>query len=296
MSARGTYGFKLQPNGNLTNSPDNLERLRRLFRDGAIIKGKFGPGEAGDFDHGSWHILCHLAAGSGVFDRNNSRLWVGITHKGIRDEYEATVSYRLGETLKIVPLDSGGGQELIRGATLLGFIEGSSCGHILAREIKDSPSVFNGWRRQDFDRHVRSNKPGGTVWEHWCTTRDLRQSNKAGDTLLRGYLALIAALGGQFIAAVARGRRTHEHPLQLSALVKAGLLTETEATWNTSPLPISKEIQKMLYEARPADNVSAAEKLEWPAGKTPCYFMFQRGIGFWNPEASVREDLIRFNS
>jgi hypothetical protein len=296
MPNRGTYRFELSLNENLVDSPSNLERLRKLFRDGTIIKENFGPGDPGDFDNGSWHILCHLAAGAGVFARDGGRLWVGITHKGSSDEYEATVNYRIGSELETVRLDSAAGQDLLRTAIVLGFVEGSSCGHVLARGIKDSPTVFNGWRRQDFDKRVRSNKPGGTVWEHWCTTRDLRPSNKAGDSLLRGYLTLIAALGGLFVAAVARGRRSHEHPRQLCALVKAGVLSETEATWDTTPLCISKDIQKILYEARPAEYVAAAEKLQWPVGRTPYYFMFTRGIGFWSPAASVRQDLASVNS
>jgi hypothetical protein len=124
----------------------------------------------------------------------------------------------------------------------------------------------------------------------------LRPTNKAGDSLLKSYLTLIAALGGLFVAAVARGRRSHEHPLQLCALVKAGVLSHVEATWETTPLPIPKDIQKVFYEARPADFVAAAGKLPWPMGRTPCYFMFTRGIGFWSPAASVRQDLASFDS
>jgi hypothetical protein len=294
MRDGGTYGFDLQQNGNLVDSPGNLERLRGLFRDGKIIGEKFGPGEPGDFANGSWHILCHLAAGAGVLTRGGSPLWVGITHKGFADEYEATVSYRVGNGIRAVRLDSAAGQDVLRVSAGLGFVEGSSCGHVLARGVKDSATAFNGWRRQDFDRRVKSREPGGTVWEHWCTTRDLRPSNKTTDSLLRAYLTSVAALGGLFVAAVARGRRSHEHPLQLCALVKAGFLSEAEATWDITPLPIPEAIQKVLYEARPADYVAAAEKLQWPEGEKPCYFMFKRGIGFWSPAASVKQDLASF--
>lgn len=294
MSVRGTYGFELKSNGYLIDNSQNVERLRRLFRDDTIIKGKFGPGEPGDFDYGSWHILCHLAAGAGVYDRNNRRLWVGITHKRSRDEYAATVSFRDNKEIKIIALDSAKGQELIKGARLLGFIEGSSCGHILARGVIDPPSLFNGWSRQDFDQRVKSKKEGGTVWEHWCTTRDIRESNTVGNTLLRGYLTLVATLGGKFVSAVARGRRSHEHPLQLCALVKAGVLTDAEAIWETAPLIIPKNIQKLLYEARPEDYVRAAEELSWPQTEISCYFMFKRGISSWNQTAAVRADLASF--
>jgi hypothetical protein len=295
MPDRGTYGFELKLNGNLADNPANLERLRALFRDGSIIGGSFGPGNQGDFDNGSWHILCHLAGGAGVLSRDGARAWVGITHKGSPDEYEATVAYRDSGGLRKLPLASQAGQAFLQTSVVLGYIEGSSCGHILAREANDSVQIFNTWRRQDFDKRTGSSAPGGTVWEHWCTTRDLRPSNRPGDSLLRGYLVLVSALGGLFVAAVARGRRSHEHPRQLCALVKAGVHTTQQATRDTTPMPIPKDVQKKLYEARPAEYLTAAEKLQWPPSRIPGYFMFARRISEWSPTAKVREDLARFN-
>lgn len=296
MSGRGTYGFEVQPNENLVDSPNNLERLRNLFRDTKIISGRTGPGEAGDFDNGSWHILCHLAGGAGVYRLEGQYFWVGITHKESVDEYEATVTFRDSSEIRTINLKLAESQELVKKASLQGFVEGSSCGHILARAAKDSSSVFNGWRRQDFDKPGWSKKPGGTVWEHWCTTRDIRGSNAVSNSLLGAYLTLIANLGGRFVAAVARGRREHEHPFQLCALVKAGVLTDIEATWDTLPLSIPADVQKKLYEARAVDYVKAAELLKWNQANTPRYFMFKRGINSWNPSAMVRADLTLFDS
>jgi hypothetical protein len=296
MPKRGLYGFEIQPNGNLADNDANLELLRKLFRDGTIIQGKFGPGNPGDFDLGSWHIFCHLAGGSAVLELGGQKLWVGVTHKGFPDAYEASVVSRAGGSVSRVGLGSDAGKAKIAQATLLGFIEGSSAGHVLARNIRDLQGAYNGWPRQDFDQGVWSRKEGGTVWEHWCTTRDLRQTNVPGDTLLRAYLSLVSAFGGRFVAAVARGRRSHEHPFQLCALVKAGLLTADEAAWDCTPLPIPGKVQRLLYEARPEEYLKAAEKLEWPRGANPSYFMFKRCIQQWSPSAAVRTDLAAFPS
>ncbi len=66
--------------------------MRALFRDVGIINGDWGPGRAGDFDHGSWHILCHLAGASGVPESSSGRAWCGITHVPASDTYQATDS------------------------------------------------------------------------------------------------------------------------------------------------------------------------------------------------------------
>lgn len=296
MPNRGLYGFEIQPNGNLADTDANFELIRRLFRDGSIIQGRYGPGNPGDFDFGSWHILCHLAGGSAVLELDGRKAWVGILHKGFPDAYEARLVFGDGNNVSILGLKTEAGK--VKGAqgSLLGFIEGSSAGHVLARGIRDPRGTYNGWLRQDFDKNVWSRKEGGTVWEHWCTTRDLRQTNVPGDSLLRSYLTLASALGGRFIAAVARGRRSHEHPLQLCALVKAGLLTADEAAWEGTPLPIPGKIQRRLYEARPAEYLNAAEGLDWPRGTSPSYFMFKRCLQFWSPSSAVRDDLAAFAS
>ncbi|MGA2531433.1 MAG: hypothetical protein ABSG19_00210 [Candidatus Aminicenantales bacterium] len=294
MPNRGLYGFAIQPTGNLVDNDANFELLRKLLRDGSIINGKFGPGNAGDFDYSSWHIFCHLAGGSAVFDSAGQKLWAGLAHKELPDAYEASVVFRDGGNVSTVGLETEAGRAKLAQSIPLGFIEGSSAGHVLARGTRDPKTSYNGWLRQDFDHSTWSNKEGGTVWEHWCTTRDLRQTNVPGDSLLRGYLTLVSAVGGRFISAVARGRRSHEHPLQLCALVKAGFLTAEEAAWETAPLPIPAKIQRLLYEARPGEYLKAAEILDWPRGPQPSYFMFKRCINLWSPSSAVRADMTSF--
>ena len=113
MPNRGLYGFEIQPNGNPADTDANLELLRKLFRDGTIIQGKFGPGNPGDFDIGSWHILCHLAGGSAVLDLGGQKLWAGITHKGFPDAYEASLVSRDGGGLSVLNLKSDAGKAKI---------------------------------------------------------------------------------------------------------------------------------------------------------------------------------------
>ncbi|HCS48524.1 MAG TPA: hypothetical protein DIW61_09820 [Candidatus Aminicenantes bacterium] len=105
---------------------------------------------------------------------------------------------------------------------------------------------------------------------------------------------MAATFGGLFIAALARGRRSHEHPLQLCALIKAGLLTADEAGWDSTPLPIPGRVQRLLYQARPAEYLRAVESLDCPRGGGPSYFMFKRYIKHWSPAADVRADLMTF--
>jgi hypothetical protein len=103
-------------------------------------------------------------------------------------------------------------------------------------------------------------------------------------------LTLVSRLGGRYVAAVARGRREHDHPTQLVALVKAGLLTCDEASWNVSPEPIPQSAQDLLYEARPANALQAAELLPFTLDAQK-YFMFQRRISRWSQTDDVRRDL-----
>jgi hypothetical protein len=290
MPTRGKYDFEVDGKGALVDSAANLEKLRKLFRDGDIIDENWGPGDEGDFDHGSWHILCHLAGGSGVLDTTSGRAWCGITHVAATDRYQATLTHRRAGAAVTVALGSGEGAALAQGATRLGFIEGTSVGHIAARGVNDPPRAFNGWPRQSFDQDIGSDEDGGTVWEHWATTRDIRPSSEMGTSVLQAYLTLTSRLGGRFVAAVARGRREHNHPEQLVALVKAGFLTADEATWDVKPDPVPRAAQDLLYTARPADALAAAEVLPFTAG-TQHYFMFQRRIRRWSKTAAVRRDL-----
>jgi hypothetical protein len=290
MPTRGTYNIETDNNGELVDNTANLDKLRKLFCDGAIINGNWGPGNDGDFDNGSWHILCHLAGGSGVLNTGSGRAWCGITHLSAADAYQASLVYRRNGSAVTVPLGGAEGSSLANGAQVLGYIEGSSIGHVAARGVNDPPNAFNGWPRQSFDQNPDNDMDGGTVWEHWCATRDIRSSSVIGSSVLQAYLTLVSRLGGRYIAAVARGRREHDHPTQLVALMKAGLLTCDDATWNISPEPIPQNAQDLLYEARPADALQAAELLPFTPGAQK-YFMFQRRISRWSQTDDVRRDL-----
>lgn len=294
MPVRGTYQFEIQ-DGKLVNSVENLERMRNLFQDGSIIKEHWGPGRTGDFDYGSWHCLCHLVAGSGVYKVGTGYLWVAITHAKNVDKYLATVSYRdSNRIVKTYELISSEGRNILNQANLVGYIEGTSCGHISARNVQDLGDAFNGWKRQDYDKPVASDDIGGTVWEHYCTTRDLRPSNKVGDSVLRSYLTLVSTLGGKFVVAVLRGRRAHEHPLQLCALVKAGFILREEALWAIRPNEISKEAEDLLREARPDEALKAVAMLPWAPSEEQRYYMYKRRIRSWSTKSDVESDLRSF--
>jgi hypothetical protein len=299
MTTRGSYLFEIGGEGRLVDNAQNLEKLRALFRDGGLIGGQWGPGNEGDFDNGSWHILCHLAAGSGVLQTSSGgRAWCSITHVRPSDTYLATITYRVSDAVWKKPLASPESRSLAAGAACLGFVEGSSQGHLMARGVIDPPDAFNGWPRQQFDQDVTSDADGGTVWEHWSTTRDIRPSSAIGTSVLVAYLTLVSVLGGRFVAAVARGRREHEHPRQLVGLVKAGLLTADEATWDIRPRPIDAAAERLLCEAHPPDALKAVESLPFSWGwrryfmfGRQRYFMFQRRIGRWSTTTAVRQDL-----
>lgn len=110
MPVRGTYQFNVQANGNLVNSAENVERARKLFRDGTIISRRWGPGREGDFDYGGWHCLCHPVAGTGVYQSDSGYLWVAVTHAENEDRYLATVSGREPDgSGRTVELDSAEG-------------------------------------------------------------------------------------------------------------------------------------------------------------------------------------------
>lgn len=289
---RGSYGFEVQSSGSLIDSVENLERARVLFRDGAIISQRWGPGNQGDFDNGGWHSLCHLAAASGVFKSASGFLWAGITHVGSTDRYLATLSFR--ETSgdpKTIEIGSAAGRDLLGRAILVGYVEGTSEGHISARAVNDSSGRFNGWQRQEFDRPAKGDKSeGGTVWEHWCTTRDLRPSDSVGDSVLRAYMTLVSALGGEFVATVIRGRRKYNHPDQLCALVKAGFVARDEALRDLIPREIPTVEECLFKETRPADSLRAVEKLAWPSPPERYYYMFKRAIKSFSKKTSVESD------
>jgi hypothetical protein len=291
---RGTFSFDVTDKGDLIDGAANVDALRRLWLDRTMIDGSdLGPGNSGDFDFGAWHVGCHIVAAGGVRRASNGQLlWLAISHATQRDDYFASVTSETSSGTRTYQIASPEGRALLIGSTLLGFVEGTSIGHISARGVRDAASRFNGWPRQDFDRPATSNEDGGTVWEHWCTLRDIRETDAIGTSVLRAYVSLVAALGDLFAPTVARGRRDYGHPKQLCALVKAGFTSKQSATWDVSPAVIPAAAEKRLLEARAVDSLAATKELSW--GDTPRYYMFARRIARWSPAREVSRDLQGF--
>ena len=288
---RGTYKFEVSDGGDLVNNAANVERLRKLWLDRRVIKGDdLGPGDPGDFDHGAWHVACHLAGACGVRRRADGSLaWLQISHDERADRYFASVTVLEGGKARTVPTDSAEGRILLQQTSLLGFVEGTSLGRTSARFANDPPSLFNLWRRQDFDQPVGSEEDGGRVWEHWCTQRDIRATHAIGTSVLTAFVALVAALGDLFIPTVARGRKEYGHPAQLRAMIRAGLVDRKSALWDGTPKAISSNGEAVLEEADPATSLKAATSFDW--SNPPRYHMFTRKIAGWNTAADVKKNL-----
>lgn len=288
---RGTFEFDVSNDGDLVNSAENVEALRRLWLDRSLVEGYYlGPGDPGDFDQGAWHVGCHLAGAGGAMRAKSGRLmWLEISHNPVADDYYASIAIQMDKSVSTHRLDSAEGRTLLSDATLLGFVEGNSTGRISARGANDPPTLFNLWRRQDFDQPVESEADGGKVWEHWCTLRDIRASSRIGTSVLTAYVSLVAALGDRFAPSVARGRRDYAHPDQLAALVVAGFAARASALWDTTPIAIPDAVEHLFLEAEPAKSLEATGKLDW--SNPPRYHMFSRRISSWSPASAVREDL-----
>lgn len=294
--ARGSFRFDAIPGGDLANTAANVERLRKLWLDRSVINGNdLGPGDPGDFDNGAWHVACHLVGASGVRLSTEGRpLWLEISHDAVADSYFASVTVADGGRARTLRLDSAEGRWLLERSSLLGFVEGHSLGRTSARGVEDPPTLFNLWRRQDFDHPVGSPSDGGKVWEHWCTLRDIRPSARIGTAVLTAYITLAAALGDRFSATVARGRREYGHPTQLAILTLTGFTTSTAATWDTTPLPIPAKVEHLLQESRPSSALRAVAKLNW--SNPPRYYMFERAIKKWSHATDVHLDLQRVDA
>ena len=290
-TVRGTFEFLVTPTGDLINHATNVRLLGQLWLDRTLLTGDdLGPGDPGDFDFGAWHSSCHLLGAGGARKAADGRiLWLEVSHHPLRDEYFASVTVREKAGPRTVPLDSADGRTLVDRSILLGFVEGNSTGRTSARQVCDGPDRFNLWRRQDFDQPAGTDLEGGKVWEHWCTLRDLRASNRIGLSALTAYVSLVAALGDRFAAAVARGRRDYGHPRQLVALVQAGFVGAEAATWDVTPTALPATAEPLLSEADPARALEAVEKLDWAKG--PRYFMFARKLASWSAAKAVKADL-----
>jgi hypothetical protein len=292
---RGTFQFDVSEEGNLLNTPENVEALRRLWLNRTLVSGRdIGPGNPGDFDVGAWHVACHLAGAGGVRrTRNGNLLWLEISHDPASDEYYASVTVERSGAPETLGLDSTEGRALLQDSSLLGFIEGNSTGRISARGVNDPPDRFNLWQRQDFDQPTTSQANGGKVWEHWCTMRDIRTSHRIGTSVLTAYVSLVAALGDRFAPTVARGRRQYGHPVQLAAMVYAGFTAKSSALWNTTPVPIPRSVEPLFLQAEPTRALEAVGRLDW--SRAPLYYMFKRRIRNWSPAPAVRSDLNAFS-
>lgn len=288
---RGSLRFETTAAGDLVDSPTNVEALRKLWSSRDLVDGAdLGPGDAGDFDFGAWHVSCHLAGAGGVRRAADGRLiWLEISHEPVSDMYYASATARGPRGLQTLSLDSLQGRAVVDGSTLLGFVEGNSVGRTSCRGVDDPPTRFNLWKRQDFDKPVGGDEEGGKVWEHWCTLRDIRPNVAIAASVLQAYVGLAAALGDRFAPTVARGRRDYAHPRQLRALVKAGFTSKESALWNTRPHPIPKAAERLFLEAAPARSLEAAESLSWV--DAPRYYMFDRRIGEWSGSDEVARDL-----
>lgn len=272
-----------------------MELLCTLWLDSLVIEGDaLGEGDPGDLDYGAWHIACHLVAAGGICRAADGRLvFLELSHVPSSDTYLATVTVNSNGHPETWPITSAEGRRLLHNAEVLGFVEGNSLGRTSVRTAHDPPTLFNLWRRQDFDQPVDSQLDGGKVWEHWCTTRDIRPGSRLGSSVLTAYICLCSALGDRFAALVGRGRRDYSHPKQLCALVHAGFVSEASALADTQPLTIPKGAEELLLQAEPSRSLQAVESLDWST--TPSYYMFERRIDRWCSPGEIREAMQQFD-
>ena len=251
---RGTYKFEVSDDvGDLINNATNVNRLRKLWLDRRLIKGDdLGPGDPGDFDHGAWHVACHLAAACGVRQRADGNLaWLQISHDDRADRYFASVTVLEGGKARTVPTEFGRRSRPAAGDTPARFSKAPHSDGRRPAMPMIRPNLFNLWRRQDFDQPTNSEEDGGRVWEQWCAQRDIRATHAIGTSVLTAFVALVAALGDLFIPTVARGRKEYGHPEQLRAMIRTGLVDRKSALWDGTPTAISSNAEKILEEADP---------------------------------------------
>ena len=272
--SRGTSGFEVDQSGALLANAHNVNALRELWasRPQAL---PLGPGVGST---GAWHVSCHVvAAGCARRASNGDLLWLEVSHVAATDRYDATLTRTSNGQSSTLSLDSDAARRLLQDSTLLGFVEGTSEGHISARGVRDTPTQFGGYLRQNYDQPAGSSNQGGRVWEHWCTTRDLEAHQPLSVSLLTAYLELCHAAGDLFGPTVARGRTNYGHPDQLIAMLDAGFADPASARWNTTPQPIERTVELIMHEATPSDALRAVSMLPWSSAQ-PQYFMYPRRI------------------
>jgi hypothetical protein len=287
MAPRGEFAFDTDARGRLADTPENLERTRKMFRDWGLILYHGGPGTK-EGDNGSWHVLCHLAGAAALFADGQGRPgWAGITYDDAEGAYRATFSFEDGKGVRTLPLSSSDARATLGRFAPRGYVEGASRGHILDRKAKDPGDSRLVDRRQDYDRSVNSDQDGGPVWEHWCTSRDIVKPKSLGSGLLAAYHTLVSSVGGRLAATVARGRFEPEysHLLQLRGMVRAGFVSAEDVSWDVTPVKIPSAAEKLLYEARPAEFLKAVKLLLKSSGKDDTYHMYSRKIASFVPSA-----------
>jgi hypothetical protein len=214
-------------------------------------------------------------------------LWLELSYKGTADLYLPTITAAEGGSVVTEDLRSTKGKTWLLNSKLLGFVEGSSRGHISARGVSDPPGRFENWLRQNFDKQPSDDgSNGGKVWEHWCTTREIEASSELGNSILSSYIALCAAAGDIFVSTVARGRTIYNHPEQLDALIKAGYTTAKSASVIKMPIQVPSDKQLLFYEARPEKAYESAAGMDWTDDAVR-YYMFKRQIGKWDSRLRV---------
>ena len=287
MYLRGAYNFEVSADGDILYSKNNVELLRRLWLDREIIQEEeLGPGDPGDFDNGAWHIACHLIAAGGIRRTKDGKLlWLEISYDQSTEVYYPSLTYRNNEDIVTLALTSIQAQKFIKNSEIIGFVEGTSEGRISAKGVIDNEILFNKNLRQEYDQEPGSSKEGGKVWEHWCTTRDIRKSSRIGSSVIESYLALVAACGDEYVATVARGRVEYSHPEQLRAMIKSGFISLESAQLNIIPIPIPYSKNLLLQEATPQTSLQAVERLDW--SNPPKYYMFPRRIDKWNKDQII---------
>ena len=288
---RGNYEFDVDENGNLKNSAYNLEQLRKLWLDRDNIDGDdIGPGIPAISTTAPGMSPATSLGGGGVRKLANGKLaWLQVSYNGATDRYFASATVREDKATRIVLLNSAEGAPCCRTRNF----------SALSKELRSAgcPPATSPIRRRcstcgagriSTSRRARP-QDGGRVWEHWCTLRDIRPAHAIGTSVLTAFVSLVAALGDLFIPCVARGRREYGHPVQLRAMVRAGLVGRASATWDGKPSAISKEAEKLLLEADEAAALKAAEQLKWSS--PPQYYMFSRKISGWSKAEEVKADI-----
>lgn len=295
MPLRGSYNFDINNSGDIVNSVDNTELLRKLWLDRKILSfGDLGPGDPGDFDNGAWHSSCHLVGASGVCrDINGNLSLLEISYNQETCLYEPSLTLREGNEILTININSALAQENLHHSKIVGFVEGTSEGRISARGVADRSELFNNNPRQEYDQEPDSPKEGGRVWEHWCTLRDIRTSSQIATSILSAYVSLTSVLGDKFPAMVLRGRKDYGHPMQLCAMVQAGFISKETTLLDLTPKQIPFNVGMKFKTANPKEELEGIELLEW-SGNELSYYMYTRKINSWCNSNYIAKKFIDF--